>query len=332
MQSHWTCGGLIMSYSHRLKRIWSFHFSGRGSCICKILVGLPRGEFGSSEDSQNILIHPMYSFDNVDALSLDVQGLDHVLQTSPQAHLIISHFYGRGSCKCWNWKGSPWGEFMLSEECQNFIIHLMYSSAKIDAVSLNVWGPDQVLQPSPQVYLIISHFYGRGSCICQTWKVSPRGDFRSSEDGQNIIIHPMYLSHHVDAVSLDVWGPDHVLQASPQAHLIISHFSGRGSCICQTWKGSPWGEFGSSEDGQSIIIHPMLLLDNVDALSLDIWGPEYVLQPSPHGHLSISHFSGRGSCICQTWKGLPRGEFGFSDDSQNITIHQMYSFDNVDAL
>ena len=48
---------------------------------------------------------------------------------------------------------------MLSEECQNFIIHLMYSSAKIDAVSLNVWGPDQVLQPSPQAHLIIPFFW-----------------------------------------------------------------------------------------------------------------------------------------------------------------------------
>jgi hypothetical protein len=31
----------------------------------------------------------MYSFDNVDALSLDVWGPDHVLQPLPQAHLIV---------------------------------------------------------------------------------------------------------------------------------------------------------------------------------------------------------------------------------------------------
>ncbi len=109
-------------------------------------------------------------------------------------------------------------------------------------------------------------FSGRGSCICQTWKGSPRGEFWSFEDGQNIIIHPMYSINNVEARLLDVWGPDQVLQPSPQAHLIISHFSGRGSCICQTWKGSPWGKFWSSEDGQIIIIHPMYSFNNVDAL------------------------------------------------------------------
>jgi hypothetical protein len=87
----------------------------------------------------------------------------------------------------------------------------------------------------------------------------------------------MYSFYIVDALSLDVWGPDHVLQPSLQAHLIISHFSGRGSCICQTWKGSPLGEFWSSEDGQNIIIHPMYSFNNVDAVSLDVGGPDHVL-------------------------------------------------------
>ncbi len=153
----------------------------------------------------------------------------------------------------------------------------MYSLNNVDALSLDSWGPDHVLQPSPQACLIISHFSGRGSCISQTWKGSTHGEFWSSEDGQNTIIHPMYSSEKVNGLSLDIWAPDHVLQPLPQAHLIISHFSGRGSCICQTWKGSTQGEFWSSEDSQNIIIHLMFLPDIVDALSLDVWGPEHVL-------------------------------------------------------
>ena len=97
----------------------------------------------------------------------------------------------------------------------------MYSFNNVDALSLDFWGQDHVLQPPPQVHLIIYHFSGRGSCICQTWKGSPRGKFWSSEDGQNIIIHPMYSSNNVEALSLDVWGPDQVLQPSTQAHLIV---------------------------------------------------------------------------------------------------------------
>jgi hypothetical protein len=153
----------------------------------------------------------------------------------------------------------------------------MYSFNKDDAFSLDVWGPDHVLQPSPQAHLIISHFSGRRRCICQTWKGSPQGKFWSSEDGQNIIVHPMYSSDNVDALLLDVWGLDHILQPSPQAHWIVSHFSGRGSCICQTWKGSPRGEFWSSEDGLNIIVHPIYPFDIIDTLSLDVWGPDHVL-------------------------------------------------------
>ncbi len=256
----------------------------------------------------------MYWFGNVDALSLDVWGSDYILQSSPQAHLIISHFSGRGSCICQIWKGSPRDEFWSSEDGQNITIHSMYSFNNVGALSLDVWRFAHALQPSPQAHLIISQFSGRESCICQTWKGLPRGEFWSSEDGQNIIIHPMYWFGNVGALSLDVWGLDHVLQPSPQAHRIISHFCGRGSCICQTWKRSSRGEFWSSEDDQNIITNSMYSFDNVDALLLDVWGPDHVLQPSPKAYLIISHFSGRGSCICQTWKGSPRDEFWSSED------------------
>ena len=181
----------------------------------------------------------------------------------------------------------------------------MYSSANVDVLSLDVWGPNHVLQPLHQAHLIISHFSGRGSCIGQTWKGSPRGEFWSSEDGKNILIHSIYSSANVDVLSLVVCVPNHVLQPSHQAHLIISHFSGRGSCICQKWKGSPQGKFWSTEDGQNIMTYPMYSPANVDVLSLVVRGPNHVLQPSHQAHLIISRFSGRGSCICQTWKGLP---------------------------
>ena len=38
----------------------------------------------------------------------------------------------------------------------------------------------------------------------------------------------MHLSDNGNALSLDVWGSNHVLQPSQQVHLIISHFSGGG--------------------------------------------------------------------------------------------------------
>jgi hypothetical protein len=137
------------------------------------------------------------------------------------------------------------------------MIHPMYSSVNVDVLSLVVWGQNHVLQPSHQAHLINSYFYGRGSCICQTWKGSPRGEFWSTEDSQNIMIHSMNSSANIDVLSLVVWGLNHILQPLHQAHLIISHFSGRGSCICQTWKGSPQGDFWSTEDGQNIMIHPI---------------------------------------------------------------------------
>jgi hypothetical protein len=162
---------------------------------------------------------------------------------------------------------------------------------------LDIWGLDHVLQPSPQAHLIISHFSGRGSCICQTWKGLTQVKFLSSEDSQNIIIHPIYSFDNVDALSLDIWGLDHGLQPSPQVHLIMSLPSVRGSYIFQTWKGSTRGEFGSSEDGKNIIIHPIHSFYNVDALLLDVWGPDHVLQPSPQVHLIIFHFYWRWSCL-----------------------------------
>ncbi len=134
-------------------------------------------------------------------------------------------------------------------------------------------------------------------------------------DGQNIMIHPMYSFANVAVLSLVVWGLNHVLHPSHQAHLIIYRFSGRGSCIRQTWKGSPRGEFWSTEDGQNIMIYPMYSFANVVVLSLVVWGLNHVLQPSHQAYLIISHFSRRGSCICQTWKGSPRGEFWSTEDS-----------------
>jgi hypothetical protein len=35
------------------------------------------------------------------------------------------------------------------------------------------------------------------------------------------MIHPMYSSANIDVLSLVVWGPNHILQPSHQAHLIV---------------------------------------------------------------------------------------------------------------
>ncbi len=165
--------------------------------------------------------------------------------------------------------------------------------------------PTHLLQPSPPAYLIISSFFGRGSCICQFREGSPRGELWFSEDCQKNKIHPMYPFDNVDALSHVVWGPDHVLQLLPQAHQINSYVSGKGSCICQAGEGSFWGELWSSEDSPNIIIHLVYPSDNFDALSVDIWGLNDVLQPSPPAHLNISHFLGGGTAFVNYGKSCP---------------------------
>ncbi len=119
----------------------------------------------------------------------------------------------------------------------------------------------------------------------------------------------MYSFDNVNALPLDVWGTAHVLQTSPQAHLIISQFWRRGSCICQTRKGRPEVSFGRLRT-QNIKIHLIYSFDNVNALPLDVWGTDHVLQTSPQAHLIISQFWGGGSCICQTRKGHPEVSSG----------------------
>ncbi len=58
MHSCWTSGGWIMSYSHRLKRIWSFPiFLGGGAAFVKPKKGFPEMSY-YPEDGQNIIIHP----------------------------------------------------------------------------------------------------------------------------------------------------------------------------------------------------------------------------------------------------------------------------------
>ncbi len=104
-----------------------------------------------------------------------------------------------------------------------------------------------------------------------------------------------------------IWclGPDLSPQPSPQAHLIVSIFSWRGSCICQTWKGSPWGELLSSEDAENISIHPLYPLNDVDALTVDVWG-----QIPPHSRClkriwSFSFILGGGAVFVKPRKGRP---------------------------
>ena len=75
-----------------------------------------------------------------------------------------------------------------------------------------------------------------GGCISQTWKVTPWGEFLSSEDGKKLMIHPMYLYDNVATLWLDVWGLDRLLQRLVQAHLILTIFSGRGSFIFKSGK------------------------------------------------------------------------------------------------
>jgi hypothetical protein len=121
------------------------------------------------------------------------------------------------------------------------------------------------------------------------------------------MIHPMNSFENVDVLSLVIWGPNCILRPSQQVHLIISNFSGRGSCISLTWKGSPRGEFWSTEESQNIMIHPMYSISNVDVLSLVVWGPNHVLQPSRQAHLIIPHFSGRGgAAFVKPEKGVPK--------------------------
>ncbi len=146
----------------------------------------------------------------------------------------------------------------------------MYSSTNVDVLSLNAWGPDHVLQPSNQAHLIIPHFSGRGSCIKISWFIqcihlpmlmyshwSSGGRITSySHRIKRIISFPTFLgggaafvkpgkrhpevssgllrmvkiSWFIQCIHLPT-GPNHILQPLHQMHLIISHFSGRGSCV-----------------------------------------------------------------------------------------------------
>ncbi len=184
-------GGLITSYSHHPKRIWSFSIYLGGGVVCQNWKGSTHVEFWFLEDGQNIIIHHMYF----------LTMLLHSHRTSGGSIASYSHqFKHIWSLPIFLWggatfvkpgKGQPRGEFWSSEDNQNIIIHPMYSSNNVDALSLDDWGLDHILQSSPQAHLIISRFSGRGSYICRTWKGSPRCEFWSSEDGKNIIIYFM---------------------------------------------------------------------------------------------------------------------------------------------
>ncbi len=54
-------------------------------------------------------------------------------------------------------------------------------------------------------------------------------------DSKTKLVSTLHITFLLMSCSL---GAGSHLQPSPQAHLIISHFSGRGGCICQTWIGS----------------------------------------------------------------------------------------------
>jgi len=180
-------------------------------------------------------------------------------------------------------------------------------------------------EPPPPPYLPGGH-------LGQTWKVTPWGEFLSSEDGKKLIIHHMYLLDNVDALGLDVWGPDHLLQPSGQAHLILTIFSGRGGCISQTWKVTPlrwvlflWGQ-QKAHDSSHVLIWQRwsTLIGRLGSGS----------SPTAVGSSAsdLNEFYREGSCIYQIWKVSPWGEFFSSEDGKKLMIHPMYLFDNVYRL
>jgi hypothetical protein len=183
----------------------------------------------------------MYSFDNVNALPLHTWGTNHVLQTPPQAHLIISQFGGRGSCICQTGKDCP---EVISGHLRTVKISKCIKCIHLTRLMHFHWmclgfG----LCPKDVTSSTSDHFpmLGKGELYLSNWKGSPWGEFWSAEDSQNNKIHLVYPSNNVNALPLGVLGLDHVLQMSPQPHLIISQCWEKGSCICQTWKGLPWG-------------------------------------------------------------------------------------------
>jgi len=142
-------------------------------------------------------------------------------------------------------KLTPWGEFLSSDHSQKLNVHPMYLSHDADSLWLDIWGPDCLLQPSIEVHQIKSNFWGRGSSIIPSCKVTPWGEFLSSDHSQKLNIYPMYLSHDTDPLWLDIWCPDCLQQSSIEVHFLREGEQQFPSC-----KVTPWGEFLTSDHGQ----------------------------------------------------------------------------------
>jgi hypothetical protein len=173
MHFHWAFGVRIMSYRRRLKHIWSFpNFGEGGAAFVKlervalrwVLVIWGRSKY---QNSSNVFMwQRLFIF--IGRLGSGSCPTDVASSTSDHFPIL-----GKGELHLSNWKGSPWGEFWSSEDGQNIKIHPMYSFDNVILFSLDVWVTDHVLQTSPQAHLIISQFWGRGSCFCQTRKGRP---------------------------------------------------------------------------------------------------------------------------------------------------------------
>jgi hypothetical protein len=162
-----------MSYRRRLKHIWSFPNFKEGSAafvkLERVALRWVLVVWGWSkyQKSSNVFIWQR--------LCTSIGRLGYRSRPTDVASSTSDHFpiLEKGELHLSNWKGSPWGEFWSSEDSQNIKIHLMYSSDNVNALPLDVWGTDHVLQTPPQAHLIVSQFWGRGSCICQTRKGRP---------------------------------------------------------------------------------------------------------------------------------------------------------------
>ncbi len=179
---------------------------------------MPWGEFLSSDHNQKLNVYPMYLSNNADPLWLVVWGPDCLLQPSIEVHQIKSNFWGRGSSIIPSCNVTPWGKFLSSNHGQKLNVYPMYLSNDSGSLWLDVWGPDCLLQPSIEVHQIKFKFWGRGSSIIPSCKVTPWGEFLSSDHGQKLNVNPMYLFHDADLLWLDVWGPDCLLQPSIEVH------------------------------------------------------------------------------------------------------------------
>jgi hypothetical protein len=229
----------------------------------------------------------------------------------PPTVIILSasdrfQFCLEGGCICQTGKGSPWGELLASEDAKNISFHPLYPSDNIDLLTCDVWGPECLLQSSPQVHQIISNFAGRGAAFVKPGKGRP--------EVSNCPLRMLKISILMQCIHLTTLMHLHVTSGVRNASY---------SCCLKRIRSFPiflGGELHLSNQKHfpEVSCCPLRTPKNYQFPSIlfvwkcwctYMWHLESRTPPSVAASSASDHFQfcWEGSCICQTWKGLPWG-------------------------